>query len=413
MNIRSITIFFPVTPVQASTQPPAPNLAQAENLRHSAWEAYRDAGFTVQSCRLATQPFPRYLSLDEIEQSLYWVQAFERQVLQAGFDYISLGPALPDSAESIPAVVEILRATQTVFTSALLTHTGGVEIAAVQRCAQAICDISSIEPNGFANLRFAALANVPPGAPFFPAAYHQGQNLAFALAMEAADMFIEEISPANDLHTAQRRLVSRIEAEAQRLTQIGEEFAQRFQAQFLGIDFTPAPFPEAARSFGNLLEKLGVPKVGLQGTLAASAFITSTLDQARFRRTGFNGLMLPVLEDSTLAQRAAEGILSVKDLLLYSAVCGTGLDTLPLAGDTSAAALTALLLDLSALALRLNKPLTARLMPIPGRKAGEMTAFDFDYFANSRILPLEAAPLENFLREGTTLPIQAKGVQTS
>ncbi|MFZ5808193.1 MAG: DUF711 family protein [Chloroflexota bacterium] len=409
MNIRSITIFFPVNARQSSALPPAPDLTQAENLRRSAWEAYRHAGFTVQSCRLATQPFPQYLSVDELGQSLDWVQAFERQALQAGFDYTSLGPALPDSAESISAVVEILRATQTVFTSAMLTQQGRVELLAVQRCAQAICTISQIETNGFANLRFAALANVPAGAPFFPAAYHQGQKLAFALAMEAADMFIEEISPANDLHTAQRRLVSRIESEAQRLTQVGEELAGRFQAQFLGIDFTPAPFPEPWRSFGNLLEKLGVPKAGLHGTLAASAFITSTLDQAHFRRTGFNGLMLPVLEDSTLAQRAAEGSLSVKDLLLYSAVCGTGLDTLPLAGDVSAAALSALLLDLSALALRLNKPLTARLMPIPGRKAGEMTTFDFDYFANSRILPLEAAPLENFLQEGTSLPIQSKG----
>jgi hypothetical protein len=109
--------------------------------------------------------------------------------------------------------------------------------------------------------------------------------------------------------------------------------------------------------------------------------------------------MLPVLEDSTLAQRAAEGSLTVKDLLLYSAVCGTGLDTVPLPGDISAEQISALLLDVSALALRLDKSLTARLLPIPGKKAGEPTDFKFEYFANSRVMALEAEPLRTPLAD--------------
>jgi uncharacterized protein (UPF0210 family) len=103
--------------------------------------------------------------------------------------------------------------------------------------------------------------------------------------------------------------------------------------------------------------------------------------------------MQPVLEDSILAKRAAEGVLTVKDALLYSAVCGTGLDTVPLAGDVTDEQLTPLLLDLSALAMRLDKPLTARLMPIPGKQAGDVTEFDFGFFANSRVMALESAPL--------------------
>ena len=65
---------------------------------------------------------------------------------------------------------------------------------------------------------------------------------------------------------------------------------------------------------------------------AAAAVLTDAIDRARFRRAGFSGLMLPVMEDATLAKRAADGSLTVKDLLMYSAVCGTGLDTIPLAG---------------------------------------------------------------------------------
>ncbi len=107
--------------------------------------------------------------------------------------------------------------------------------------------------------------------------------------------------------------------------------------------------------------------------------------------------MQPILEDSVLARRAAEGTLTVKDALLYSAVCGTGLDTAPLPGDTPAEHIVPLLLDLSALALRLDKPLTARLMPIPGKKAGEETSFDFAFFAPSRVMKLDSEPLANSL----------------
>ena len=71
------------------------------------------------------------------------------------------------------------------------------------------------------------------------------------------------------------------------------------------------------------------------GSLAAAAFVADTLDRGRWLRTGFNGLMLPVLEDSRLAKRAAEGTLTVKDLLIYSAMCGCGLDTVPLPGDAT------------------------------------------------------------------------------
>ena len=76
--------------------------------------------------------------------------------------------------------------------------------------------------------------------------------------------------------------------------------------------------------------------------------------------------MLPVLEDSTLAARSETGLLSVKDLLMYSSVCGTGLDTVPLPGDITQEMIESLLLDIAALSLRLDKPLTARLMPVPG-----------------------------------------------
>jgi uncharacterized protein len=156
------------------------------------------------------------------------------------------------------------------------------------------------------------------------------------------------------------------------------------------------------------VEKMGVPKIGLHGSLAAAALLTEAIERADFPHIGFSGFMQPVLEDSVLAKRAAEGTLTIKDALLYSAVCGTGLDTIPLPGDTTAEEIAPLLLDLCALSLRLDKPLTARLMPVPGKKAGDTTNFDFAFFANSKVMALDSEPLLHPFAGRETLQLQKR-----
>jgi uncharacterized protein (UPF0210 family) len=93
--------------------------------------------------------------------------------------------------------------------------------------------------------------------------------------------------------------------------------------------------------------------------------------------------MMPVLEDSVLAQRASSGHIGIERLLLASAVCGLGLDTVPLSGDISAGTLGAIILDMATLAVRLDKPLSARLFPVPGTRAGDAVSWDTPYFSPS------------------------------
>jgi uncharacterized protein len=168
-----------------------------------------------------------------------------------------------------------------------------------------------------------------------------------------------------------------------------EPLAREAGVRFAGLDFSWAPFPEEARSVGAAVERLGVERFGAPGTLFAASLLTDCLRRARYPHCGFNGLMLPVLEDAVLARRSKEELFTVNDLLLWSAVCGTGLDTVPLPGDVSEEELAGILLDMAALAVRLDKPLTARLMPVPGLNAGDVTGFEFAYFANGRVLDVK------------------------
>ncbi len=95
--------------------------------------------------------------------------------------------------------------------------------------------------------------------------------------------------------------------------------------------------------------------------------------------------MLPVMEDEVLAQRAAEGWYGFDELLSYSAVCGTGLDVIPLPGDISVEKLEKILLDVASISLKLDKPLSARLIPIEGRKAGENAVLESRFLVPTRI----------------------------
>jgi len=113
-----------------------------------------------------------------------------------------------------------------------------------------------------------------------------------------------------------------------------------------------------------------------------------------------------VLEDSTLAARSETEHFTVKDLLMFSSVCGTGLDTVPLPGDIRADQIEPLLMDISALSLRLKKPLTARLMPVPGLKSGEKTTFDFEFFRNGQIMDFPAAKLGGLLAKSDWISIR-------
>ncbi len=405
MKIRSITCFF--DPRARGAQQTIDRIGQ---LREAAFDQFSKTGFEVQTTRLATVPFPYLYPTAEAENAVRLAQKLESDAKSRGFEYVSLGPALTNYPDSYQVVTPILAATKDVFVGGMLTTPNGeVSLEAVRTCAEIITRAATITPDGFTNLRFGALANVGPWGPFLPGAYHQGERPAFALAMECADVAFAAVRKARTLNEARQSIITTLEAQAMAFTSTANYLAQRFDFDFRGIDFSFTPHPDECCSLGSALEALGLPALGMAGSLAAAAFLADTLDRGSWMKTGFNGMMMPVLEDATLAARAAEGTFTVQDLLMYSAVCGTGLDTVPLPGDATPGQIAGLLLDVSALALRLNKPLLARLMPLPGKKAGDPTNFDFAYFAPGGVMALRAAPLTGLLDGKEDVSIRARG----
>ena len=383
MRVRAITVFTEIETNDAGTP-----LARAATFLHAATQAFQQAGIAVQTRRVATQPFPHMRHPNGPVGMPGLAAQLREQGAAYGIDFLAIGPVgADDDPDYVDALPDIFRAASNVFASIDLTGSARrIDLGLLRHAARVIRDISAITPDGLSNLYLASTANCSPGAPFFPVAYHGGGPARFALAIEAADLVVNAFENGASPEQARQGLTDRINEAAARLTTVAQALAVEHDFAFGGLDFSLAPYPGQTTSLGGGMERLGVTAGGA-GMVGAASLVMNAIEAAAFPRCGFSGLMLPVLEDSMLGRRAAEGTLQISDLLLYSAVCGTGLDCIPLPGDVETDVLAAILLDVAALALRLDKPLTARLMPLPGKAAGDPVTFpDFEYFAPSRVM---------------------------
>lgn len=302
---------------------------------------------------------------------------------------ISIGPAYlsgTDGDAQAELLADAIRNTKSLYGSLVVTKEDSINWAAVATAAHVIKSLADTTPHSEGNFHFAAIASVPPYSPFFPAAYHTGAGHQFAIGLESANTVNEAFEDVPDQPTAKRRLIDLL---ADHLSDV-EHLAQRVDREqgwiYLGIDVSPAPMKDV--SIGAAIETLTKQHFGSSGTLTAVGTITAALKEVGVRKTGYSGLMLPVMEDGRIAQRYNEGAISLDALLSYSAVCGTGLDTIPLPGDISVDALVRIIGDVATVAVKWNKPLSARLLPVAGKHAGELTDFTDPALINVTLQPV-------------------------
>ncbi len=265
------------------------------------------------------------------------------------------------------------------------TLDGGLDVAAAAAAARTMVRLAAETDEGFGNFNFAAIACTNAGTPFFPAAYHAGPaNLT--LALQGAGIVAEALAGGVELADVAGRVREKLVEHGRPAVELAQRQAAEIGVVFSGIDLSPAP--DGADSIAAALEQAGHGPFGSVGTLSLAAALTEGLKTTGLPTCGYCGLMLPVMEDTVLARRWEEGWLGLDQLLAYSAVCGTGLDTVPLPGETSADELTKLICDVATLAVRLRKPLSARLLPVPGKSSGQLTQFSSPYIVNTLIKSL-------------------------
>jgi len=332
---------------------------------------FEDAGYEVQTTRITMPPVLASLDAKARTGALASIADIDALVTSRGA-VCSLGPVLTaDRADTDLAEwsSEMVKATKSTYCSVVIaSYQGGVHARGATVAAQVMHAVASAVPNGKGSFRFAAAANIPAGTPFFPVGWHDGAE-SLAIGLESADLVHLAFNGAKSFDDARRTLTERLTSELKLVETIAQELAQSENVMYRGID--PSPAPMGDRSIGAALEALTGAPFGDAGTLRACAMVTEVLKSIPVKLCGYAGLMLPVLEDSVLSKRAIEGRYSMRDLLLFSSVCGTGLDVVPIPADTPIETLTNILLDVAAQSVKLKKPLSARLYLIPGAKPGD------------------------------------------
>ncbi|MGB8657671.1 MAG: DUF711 family protein [Candidatus Zixiibacteriota bacterium] len=382
MKIRTIT-----TGISLKSSGQVDEIKPIAEFNQKAKLTFERQGYEVQTTRIATNSWQNYVEGSSKAEMLTEIQGIELVCRSLGVGFFSIGYA--STPEKIGISSEIVKNTSTINCSGKIGDSDtGIDFDDVRASARVIKRISEGTENGIGNFRFCAWCNCQPGIPFFPSGYHEGKT-SFSIGLECSDLLMRAFSDAADLWEAERKLKSIFEKELKPIQKIAQQLSEESKIRYAGIDASVAPSLDRNESIVFAYEKLGMGRFGQPGTLAISSVITRVLQSLSVKTCGYSGLMLPVCEDVGLVERANEKSYNLTHLLLYSAVCGCGLDAVPLPGDITVEKIEAILLDMASLAIKLNKPLSARLLPVPGKKAGEMTSFNSPYLVNCRILEVE------------------------
>jgi uncharacterized protein len=356
---------------------------------HRAQRLFEAAGYTVQTVRITTQPFMQYAGALPRAQALALFSelaalAKSEQVI------INIGPAVLDDhpdAAALSLLEEVHARGLNLNSSMIIAGEDGIHWNTVRAAAHHVAVVAARSERSQGTFAFAATAMLGPGTPFYPGSYHLGQAGRFAVGLQSVGAVAQVLAHAQgDVPGAIRELTAALTAYAQDMARLAPGVEAATGWKYWGFDPTPAPLMED--SIAAAMEGFGPQRFGAPGTMTAAWVITESEHHVPEPRVGYSGLMLPVLEDTRMAQRWSEGAINMDALLAYSSVCATGLDTVPLPGDVTEAQLARIMGDVAVLAYKWKKPLTARLLPVHGAHAGELTRFASQFLTNARLQPL-------------------------
>lgn len=411
-KVRTVTAFITL-PMDSSEWHAV--LAEGKRQCDTLATALQTAGYEVQSLRLVTNPFGEYLNTDSIDIAKQGLASITDHLTEINRDSdtrirFAIGEAR--TAHEVALLPELIKDYGDLCNACVNINTnehGFLDNAMISQSVQAVQEIANITPNGEGNFNFTVNFNCDSYIPYFPASYHRGeQGKAIVIGLETPDLLVDALQSLHtdtDKQDAEKQDIEKTEIEqhaefmqsAYRVMHQalqhhvdnvmdvvdGTELEQGWKV--IGMDTSSAPSKDCA-SMVAVYKLLGVPYFGASGTVEASALLTKVFKSIKVTQVGFSGLMLAVTEDTGLAEATQKDEFDIRELLTYSSVCGIGLDTVPIEGDTPSEKIIAIMRDTGTMAYRLNKPLTVRLFPVPHLNAGDMTQFSSDDLCNCAVL---------------------------
>ena len=304
-KVRAITAFVRLDRSTYQAQ-----IQDALQFLRTAKAAFEKSGYEVETLRITTQPFPEYTRGLSDDQILAFFRDYDALAAKEGFD-AAIGPAMSkdtDDPHEAELLGKIIAQSKIVEGSVSIAGEDGIHWSSIRAAAGVIKYLEANTPHSQGNFNFTAAAWVPSGTPFYPASYYIGEGKQFAIGLQSANVVSEVLASTKSPSEAEERLKNTLGAHAAKIEKTAMEVSAASGWRYGGIDLSPAPMKEV--SIGRAIENfLGAP-VGSSGTLSTAALITRALKAIPVKQAGYSGLMLPILEDTVLAQRWSEGRLS-------------------------------------------------------------------------------------------------------
>jgi uncharacterized protein (UPF0210 family) len=348
-----------------------------------------DYGIPIVNKRIAVTPIAWVGAASGADDLSPLARALDAAAAEVGVDfiggysaYVEKGFTRSDRAlvDSIPAA---LAATERVCASVVLASTkAGINMDAIARVADVVKDAAArtADRGGIACAKLVCFANAVADNPFVAGA-HMGigePETVLNVGVSGPGVVrsaLERLGPDADL-LAVAETIKRMAFKVSRVGElVGREAARRLGTVFGIVDVSLAPTPAVGDSVADILELIGVERTGAPGTTAALALLTDAVKKGGAMASssvgGLSGAFIPVSEDAGMIRAVQEGALSLAKLEAMTAVCSVGLDMVAVPGDTPATTLAGIIADEMAIGVVNHKTTAVRVIPVPGKRAGE------------------------------------------
>ena len=304
----------------------------------------------------------------------------------------------------IAAIPQALAETSKVCASINVGSTRyGINMDAVVLMGQTVKALAerSADTGGFAAAKFVVFTNQPGDNPFMAGAIHGvGQpevviNVGVSGPGVIASALKRKIAQAGEQQLGLQDLAEEIKRTAFRVTRCGEligrQVARKLGVPFGVVDLSLAPTPKMGDSVGEILQILGVDAIGAPGSTAIVALLNDAVKKggtfASQSVGGLSGAFIPVCEDQALADAVRDESLVLEKLEAMTSVCSVGLDMIAIPGSVDADTISAIIADEMAIGMINGKTTAVRLIPVPGKEAGQFVSFG-GLFGESAIAPV-------------------------
>ncbi|CAG0962667.1 hypothetical protein METP3_00941 [Methanosarcinales archaeon] len=312
----------------------------------------------------------------------------------------------------INSLPEVLSSTERVCAFLNVASTvSGMNMDAVIRLGKILKEIANRTENGIGCAKFVVFANAPEDNPFMAGAFHGVGEPDFSLNIGISGPGVVRSVVEKNRDCDLTELSEVIKRTTFKITRAGEligrELAQNLSVPFGIVDISLASTTKVGDSVAGIIEMMGVEKMGAPGSTAALALLIDAVKKGGAMASGnvggLSGTFIPVSEDSCMNEAVKVGALSIEKLEALTAVCSVGLDMIAIPGDTKTETISAIIADELAIGVVNNKTTGVRLIPVPGKKAGDYVNFG-GLLGETYVMNISTFSSHDFILRGGRMP---------